>query len=155
MGSCLYEEGAWKRPITAFYVYADTDEELRQQLEKHLALLQRQGVLTSWQESQAGALWEQEREQAFNEASLILLLVSADFLASDVCYQEYLVRALERQKQGEIQVLPVLVRPVDVTNAPFLHLSMVPDEWAGCDVVEQSGCGMGAHYRGNPLCAGR
>ncbi len=69
-------------PITLFYVYADTDEELRQQLEKHLVLLQRQGVLASWQ---------QEREQRFNEASLILLLVSADFVASDVCYQEQMV----------------------------------------------------------------
>src|SRR5450755_1448951 len=101
-------------PTTVFYVYADTDEALRQQLEKHLALLQRQGVLTSWQESQAGALWEQERAQTFNEASLILLLVSADFLASDVCYKEQMLQALKRQKRGEVQVLPILVRPVDV-----------------------------------------
>jgi tetratricopeptide (TPR) repeat protein len=113
-------------PITIFYVYADTDETLRQQLEKHLALLQRQGVLTSWQPVLAGALWEQEREQAFNETSLILPLVSADFLASDVCYEEQMQRALERQKRGEVQVLPILVRPVEMTNAPFTHLPMVP-----------------------------
>jgi hypothetical protein len=114
------------RPITVFYVYAKTDEELRQQLEKHLTLLQRQGVLASWQESQAGALWKQEREQGFKEAALILLLVSADFLASDVCYQEQMHQALKRQVRGEMQVLPILVRSVDVTNAPFTHLPMVP-----------------------------
>jgi hypothetical protein len=129
------------RPITVFYVYAETDETLRQELEKHLALLQRQGVLASWQESLAGAEWEQEREQRLGEASLILLLVSADFLASDVCYKEQMLRALERQKQGEVQVLPILVRPVDVTNAPFTHLPMVPTNgqavtlWANQDAA--------------------
>src|ERR1700676_4563243 len=124
-------------PTTIFYVYADTDEQLRQQLEKHLALLQRQGVLVSWQESLAGAEWEQEQEQAFTKASLILLLVSADFLASDVCYQEQMVRALERQTRGEVQVLPILVRPVDVTNAPFTHLPMVPTNEQGSLLVHK------------------
>jgi hypothetical protein len=45
-------------------VYAEQDEALREELEKHLALLQRQGVLGVWQQSEAGARWQEERAQA-------------------------------------------------------------------------------------------
>src|SRR5690348_6308034 len=99
-----------RRPISLFYVYAEQDGDLREKLEKHLALLQRQGVVTRWQQSQAGALWEEEQEQALNRATLILLLVSADFLASNVCYEEQMQRALERQRSEEVQVVPILLR---------------------------------------------
>jgi len=116
-------------PITIFYVYADTDEDLRQQLDLHLALLKRQGVLTSWQESLAGALWEQEREQAFIEASADSAVGECRFLASDVCYQEQMQRALERQKRGEVQVLPILVRPCRRDECPVYASADGADKW--------------------------
>src|SRR5205807_4452936 len=59
-------------------------------------------------------------------ASVILLLVSADFLASDYCYSIEMKRALERQEAGEAQVIPILVRPADWKDAPFAHLQALP-----------------------------
>jgi hypothetical protein len=115
-----------KCPIAVFSVSAEQDEALQSELEKHLALLQRQGVITTWQQSLAGAQWKEERAQALSDASLILLLVSADFLASDVCYEEQMQQALERQRGGAVQVLPILLRPVALTHAPFASLPMVP-----------------------------
>jgi nuclear transport factor 2 (NTF2) superfamily protein len=52
--------------------------------------------------------------------------VSADFLASDACYEEQMQQGLERQRKGAVQVLPILVRPVALTHAPFASLPMVP-----------------------------
>jgi tetratricopeptide (TPR) repeat protein len=61
-------------------------------------------------------------------ASVILLLVSADFFASDYCYGIEMQRALARQKAGEALVIPILVRPVNWKDAPFAHLQALPTD---------------------------
>jgi hypothetical protein len=35
-------------PLTLFYSYADQDEKLCEELEKHLSVLQRQGMIAGW-----------------------------------------------------------------------------------------------------------
>ena len=47
-----------------------------------------------------------------NEANIILLLVSPDFMNSDYCYGKEMQRALERDQQGEVHVIPIILRPV-------------------------------------------
>ena len=44
---------------------------------------------------------------------MILLLVSADFLASDFCHEVELARALERHDRNEAHVIPIILRPCD------------------------------------------
>lgn len=75
-------------PITIFYSYAHEDEKLRERLEKHLSLLRQQGVITEWYDRQivAGTDWTQAIDNHLKTASIILLLISPDFLASDYCY---------------------------------------------------------------------
>jgi internalin A len=45
-------------------------------------------------------------------ADIILLLVSADFIASDYCYEKELTSALERHEKGAARVIPIIVRDV-------------------------------------------
>lgn len=73
-------------PVMLFYSYAPEDEVLRNELEKYLSLLRRQGVITSWSNRQIipGADWTQEIDIHISNASIILLLISPDFLASRV-----------------------------------------------------------------------
>lgn len=54
--------------------------------------------------------------------------MSANFLASDYCYGVEMKRALERQEAGEARVVPILVRPMDWTGAPFAHLQALPTD---------------------------
>jgi internalin A len=61
-------------------------------------------------------------------ADIILLLVSADFIASDYCYEKELTRALERHEKGEALVIPVLVRDVNWRIAPFAKLQALPKD---------------------------
>ncbi len=102
-------------PVTLFYSYAHEDEELRNQLDKHLRLLERRGLITSWhdREIHAGDDWAQKIDTYLENAQIILLLISADFLASDYCYDVELQRALERHSIGEAHVIPIILRPVD------------------------------------------
>ena len=82
---------------------------------KHLSLLQRQGVIQTWHDRNinAGDDWKQQIDDNLNTATVILLLISADFLASDYCYEIEMQRALERHNAGEARVIPVILRPVD------------------------------------------
>jgi hypothetical protein len=84
--------------------------------------------VTGWydREIQAGTEWEREIEEHLNTASIILLLVSADFVNSDYCYGVEMQRALEMHAQGRAHVLPILLRPVDWQDAPFARLQLLP-----------------------------
>ena len=55
-------------------------------------------------------------------------MVSADFLASDYCYDIELKRALERQDAGEACVIPVILRACDWKGASFGKLQALPKD---------------------------
>jgi len=116
------------RPIKIFYCYAHKDRDLRDRIDAHLGVLKRLGQVTGWydREIQAGTEWEREIEAHLSTASIILLLVSADFVNSDYCYGMEMQRALEMHEKGEAHVLPILLRPVDWRNAPFAKLQLLP-----------------------------
>jgi TIR domain/NACHT domain len=115
-------------PVSIFYIYAREDELLREQLERHLRLLRRQGLISEWHDRQIlpGAEWAKEIDAHLDSASIILLLISSDFLASDYCYGVEMQRALERHNRGEARVIPIFLRPVDWKQAPFAHLQGLP-----------------------------
>lgn len=116
------------RPVEVFYAFAETDAPLLEQLEHHLSLFQRRGLIASWHKRQipAGQDWQAELNAHLQRAYLILLLISPDFLASDYCYQAEMQQALQRQEAGQAHVIPVLLRPVDWQGAPFAHLQALP-----------------------------
>ncbi|MEM7794112.1 MAG: TIR domain-containing protein [Cyanobacteria bacterium P01_C01_bin.118] len=59
-------------------------------------------------------------------ADIILLLISADFIASDYCYEIELQQAMERHQAGEARVIPIILRPADWQNTPFSELQAFP-----------------------------
>ena len=66
-------------------------------------------------------------------------LVSAAFLASDYCYDIEMKRALEKHEKGEARVIPIIIRPIDWSGAPFSKLQALPKDakpvssWANRD----------------------
>ena len=116
--------------IEVFYSYSQRDEALRDELENHLALLKRQGVIRDWHDRRitAGSEWSGKIDDYLNSAGVILLLVSADFLASDYCYDLEMKRAMERHERGEAVVIPIILRAVDWHSAPFGKLQALPKD---------------------------
>ena len=114
--------------LRLFYSYSHKDEVLRNELETHLKLLHRQGLIQPWYDRciDPGAEWSQDIENNLNQADIILLLVSADFIASDYCYEIEMPRAMERHNQRKACVIPIILRPVDWRNTPFNTLSWLP-----------------------------
>ena len=99
-------------PVEVFLSYAAEDEALRRELRARLVPLERDGVVRVWDASATGAghAWHEERAARLHAARVVVLLVSADYLASDDLHREETVPSLERRANGEALVLAVLVR---------------------------------------------
>lgn len=114
---------------TVFFSYAHTDEELRKELEKHLAMLRRGKLIEAWHDRKIvpGQPFDRVISEHLEAADIILLLVSPDFLASDYCWDVEVRRAVERHTRGEAAVIPVILRPCDDwQSAPFGGLLALP-----------------------------
>jgi hypothetical protein len=113
---------------TLFFSYSHADEEQRNQLEKQLMILRRQGVLETWHDRKIGAgnEWKGAIGSHLENDDIILLLISPDFLASDYCYDVEMLRAIERHDSGEAIVIPVFLRPCLWQGAPFGKIQGVP-----------------------------
>jgi internalin A len=124
------------QPVRLFYSYSHKDETLRDELETHLKLLQREGLVETWHDRkiEAGDRWKQEIDENLQRADIILLLVSADFIASDYCYKAEMQRALERHEKGEARVIPVVVRDSNWKMAPFAKLQALPKDAEAVDL---------------------
>jgi hypothetical protein len=113
-----------------FFSYSHRDEELRDQLEIHLAMLKRQGFIETWHDRRiaVGEPVDHSISANLERADIILLLVTPDFLASDYCYDREMTRALERHNAGSCRVIPVILRPCDWHDAPFGGLIATPKD---------------------------
>jgi nucleoside phosphorylase len=93
--------------VQIFYSYVEQDQTFVDQLDKHLAVLRRrQWVVTSYA-GKAGA----DRMELLNQADIILLMISSNFIDSPDIYAKEVKCAMERRKEENIVVIPVLLRP--------------------------------------------
>jgi hypothetical protein len=115
---------------TLFFSYSHADEPLRDQLEKHLSALRRQGLIEAWHDRriEVGREFDDEISENLEAADVILLLVSSDFLASEYCYEREMRRAIERHEAKEAIVVPVILRPCDWHDTPFGKLQAAPKD---------------------------
>jgi hypothetical protein len=115
---------------SVFFSFSHVDGLLRDQIEKQLSMLKRQNVIETWHDRRvvAGEEFAREIDEHVNTDDIILLLVSADFLASDYCYDIEMKRAMERHERNEAIVIPVILRACDWKHAPFGKLKGVPED---------------------------
>lgn len=116
--------------IKVFYSYSHKDEVLRDALESHLSILMQREIISQWHDRRilAGKEWETEIDNQIEEADIILLLVSSDFIRSKYCYGKELKRAIERHESNQAKVIPIVIRAVDWTDSPFSRLQMLPKD---------------------------
>lgn len=118
--------------LTVFISYSHADEGLRDEIEKQLAMLKREGVIEIWHDRRipAGEDIDSEIDARLQEADIVLLLVSPDFLNSRYCYDVELQVAMDRHHAKQCRVIPVILRPCDWQSpaVPFRGLLAVPTD---------------------------
>jgi hypothetical protein len=118
------------RAVSVFVQYSHVDDQLRKELGKHLSVLERRGIIRSWYDRMigAGAEWEGMIDVHLNDARVILLLISADFIASQYCYDVEMKRALARHDERQALVIPIMLRAVSLKGTPFAKLQALPKD---------------------------
>ena len=116
--------------LRLFFSYSHKDSDLRRELDVHLALLKREGLIEGWYDRKivAGDEWDQELNKNFEAADVILLLISADFLASKYCFEKEMNRAMEKHLAGEAVVIPIILREADWKSATFSKFQALPKD---------------------------
>jgi hypothetical protein len=118
--------------ISVFLSYSRKDKDLLDSFAVHLAGLVNTGQITTWHDRdiEAGSEWEPVIQHQLNTAKIIILLISANFIASEYCYGNELKRAIERHDAGEAHVIPVILKPClwNRPRIPFSQLNVLPND---------------------------
>jgi len=115
-------------PFDVFISYAHKDRKLRDELAVHLGNLRHQHVISDWFDGDIipGTEWEQDILEHLRTAKIILLLISAHFMASPFCWDIELKEAIARHEAKQARVIPIVLRPTDWKDAPFAKLQALP-----------------------------
>lgn len=114
--------------IKVFVSYCDQDDVIKEKLQMHLTMLQREEKIETWHVAaiEAGLKRDMVIQTHFEAADIILLLVTADYIASDKCYEQQMQLAIERHNQGKVRVIPIIMKPCDWESSPFGRLKVLP-----------------------------
>lgn len=114
--------------INIFFAYSREDSTLRDRLDKHLSGLKRKNYINTWYDGKidAGKEWEKEIDLNLSKADILLLLISADFIASDYCYEVEMTKAISRHEKGDAVIIPIILNPCDWSDLPFSKIQGLP-----------------------------
>ncbi len=96
-----------------FISYSHKDVKHLKRLRTHLADYERNGLVDIWDDTRliGGEDWQQEIKKAIQSAKVVVLLISADFLASDFIAYEELPQLLAVRKAEGTLILSVMLGP--------------------------------------------
>lgn len=116
--------------MNAFISYSHKDEVFLDKLLTHLATLRRDGSIIEWtdEDIRAGSDLNNEISKALKDAGLFIALVSPDYLASNYCYNKEFEYAINRQEEGSLVIVPIIVEDCDWHSTPFGKVKALPKD---------------------------
>jgi internalin A len=95
-----------------FISYAHEDERFRDELRGALTPYERTRTLQITDDTciVPGQKWEDEILSKVEDADIVILLLSNDFIRSDYCFQKEMQIARERDRAGDCTIVPIVVR---------------------------------------------
>ena len=102
-----------KTRTSVFVSYSHKDSEWLSRLKVHLRPLERDLAIDIWDDTKitSGSKWRAEIDAALRTARVAILLISADFLASDFIHNNELPPLLSAAEKEGALILPVIVSP--------------------------------------------
>ncbi|HLG62594.1 MAG TPA: toll/interleukin-1 receptor domain-containing protein [Ktedonosporobacter sp.] len=95
-----------------FISYSDTDKKYLQELKQQLAFYIRNNQIAVWDNTniKPGSKWQEEIELALRSTRVALLLISADYLASDLIANYELPLLLAKARKGELILISTILK---------------------------------------------
>jgi hypothetical protein len=105
-----------------FISYSHVDSSSVERLLIHLKPLERNNTIVCWSDRRirTGDKWRGEIEENLSDAVIAILLVSADFLASDFIVNNELPPLLIKADSNGLRILPVILKPCGFRRDPVL-----------------------------------
>ena len=96
-----------------FISYNHKDKKWLERLRIHLKPMERQGTLRIWDDTliEPGSNWREEIRKAIDTTIVAVLLISADFLASEFITKNELPPLLEAAEKDGAKILPFVISP--------------------------------------------
>jgi hypothetical protein len=116
--------------MKAFISYSHSDSAALDTLHKHLAQLQRDGLIQTWEDREilAGGTLESNIFHSLEGSQIFIALLSPDYIASKYCYEKEFKKALQMQEEESLTIVPVVVEPCDWQNTPFSKFKALPKD---------------------------
>jgi tetratricopeptide (TPR) repeat protein len=107
---------------------APEDRNLFDKLRKHLGKLRQLDLIEIWYDSaiSVGYNFKDIIKAHISKADIIVLLVSADFVDSEQCFNVEMPYADEQHLSRNVPIIPVLLRPADLQDSPLEKYSHLP-----------------------------
>ncbi len=117
--------------LKIFISYNHRDEIVKDELIIKLTTLKEKGLISVWEDRKIipGQKWDNEIEQQLQEAEVALLLVSPDFLNSRYINDVELPKVIQKEKAGEMIVIPILIRECDfIKRSDIAKFQALPND---------------------------
>jgi hypothetical protein len=113
-----HEEKSPKKIKSIFVSYSHSDMEYLERLKVHLKPFEKKGQIDLWADTKikAGDKWKEKINIALDKSVIAILLISADFLASDFIVDNELPPILKTAEEKGKVIVPLIVKPCRFTS---------------------------------------
>ena len=123
MEACSWQKIPSKDALSVFISYSHADEDMKEQLVKHLSPLKRSGLISEWHDRKitGGEDFGNVISPNLEVASIRTPVtgVSIDFINSQYCYDIEMDLALKRHEEKQCVVIPIIMRNCLWKQAPL------------------------------------
>ncbi|MCC6280816.1 MAG: SUMF1/EgtB/PvdO family nonheme iron enzyme [Saprospiraceae bacterium] len=117
-----------KASVQIFIAYSQKDRVFLDALRSHATPLLRKGNVTVWFDGEIlpSEQWNDVIKKNLHAADIILMLLSANALASDYFYEQEVKDAVDRHRAGTARVVPVVLSPCQWKKTPLAEIQGLP-----------------------------